>query len=61
MTVGNVIQIKSGTKINVDMHTEIQKRHHMCGKDDIWNPSTCTCKNGKYLKSITDNSVITCN
>ena len=55
MTVRNVIQIKSGTKINVDMHTEIQKRHHMCGKDDIWNPSTCTCKNGKYLKSITCN------
>ena len=36
------------------------KKHHMCDKDDVWNPSTCTCENGKYLESITDNSVITC-
>ena len=25
-----------------------------------WNPSTCTCKNRKYLKSIAGNSVIAC-
>ena len=25
-----------------------------------WNPATCSCKNGKYLASIIDNSVITC-
>ena len=30
-----------------------------CEKDYIWNSSTCSCKNGKYLASITDNSVIT--
>ena len=30
-------------------------------KDYIWNPSTCTCKIGKYLASIIDDSVITCN
>ena len=29
-------------------------------KDYIWNPSTCTCKNSKYLASIIDDSVITC-
>ena len=23
-----------------------------------WNPSTCVCKNSKYLKSIADTSVI---
>ena len=28
----------------------------MCEKDYIWNPS----KNGKYLESITDSSVIAC-
>ena len=26
----------------------------------IWSPSTCGCENGKYLESITDDSVITC-
>ena len=27
-------------------------------KDYIWNPSTCTCENGKYLGSIIGDSVI---
>ena len=36
------------------------KKHHICKKDYIWNPATCSCKNGKYLASIIDNSVITC-
>ena len=26
----------------------------------IWNPATCSCKNGKYIASIIDHSVITC-
>ena len=30
-------------------------------KDYSWNPSTCICENGKYLKSITDTLVIMCN
>ena len=29
-------------------------------KDYIWNPSTCNCESKKYLASITDDSVITC-
>ena len=30
-------------------------------EDYIWNPATCSCENGKYLVSITDDdSVITC-
>ena len=29
-------------------------------KDYIWNPTTCSCKNGKYLANIIDNSMITC-
>ena len=32
----------------------------MCEKDCIWNPFTCSCKNGKYLASIIDDSVIRC-
>ena len=30
-------------------------------KDYIWNPSTCICENRKYLASVMDDSVITCN
>ena len=26
----------------------------------IWNPAICTCENGRYAKSIIDDSVITC-
>ena len=29
-------------------------------KDYIWNPTTCSCENGKYLASIIDNLMITC-
>ena len=36
------------------------KKHHICEKGYIWNPAKCTCKNGKYLASFIDNSVITC-
>ena len=31
------------------------KEHHIYEKDYIWNPPTCSCKNAKYLASITDN------
>ena len=46
----NVIQIKSGITINVNVSVKIQ----------IFNPATCRCKNCKYLTSIIDDSVITC-
>ena len=29
-------------------------------KDYIWSPAACSCKNGKYLASIIDDLVITC-
>ena len=32
----------------------------MCEKDQIWNPSSCSCKNGKYLSSIMYDSANTC-
>ena len=35
------------------------RKRHVCGKDYIWNPATGSWKNGKYLASIMDNSMIT--
>ena len=32
----------------------------MYKKDYSWNPSTCTCENSKYLKSIANTSAIAC-
>ena len=36
------------------------KEYPMCEKDYMWNPATCSCRNGHYLASISDDSVITC-
>ena len=36
------------------------KKHNICEKEDIWNSATCSCKNGKYLANIVDDSVIMC-
>ena len=36
------------------------KKYHLCKKDYIWNPVICSCENGKYLASIIDDSVLTC-
>ena len=33
---------------------------HISEKDYIWNSTTCSCQNGKYLGIIFDDSVITC-
>ena len=30
------------------------------GITNPWNPTTCTCENGKYLGSIIGDSVIAC-
>ena len=32
----------------------------MCKKYHIWTPVTCCCENDKYLASVIDDSVITC-
>ena len=50
-----LIQIKSGIIINLVASTK-----DICEKDYIWNPSTCSCKNSKYLASTFQHSVITC-
>ena len=36
------------------------KKLHACEKNYIGNPTTCICKNGKYLASIVDDSASTC-
>ena len=38
-------------KNKVDMSVKIRKKI-------TWNPDKCTCKNGKYLTSIIDKSVL---
>ena len=47
----NIMQIKSKIMIHVDASV----------KDIVLNPATCSCKNGKNLASIIDDSVITWN
>ena len=47
-------------KWNKDKYRCKCKKHHACEKEYIWNPATRKCKNGKYLVSITDDSVISC-
>ena len=50
--------------VNVNLMEEnvlqIKCKKHICEEDYIWNPSTCSCENGKYLVSIIDDSAITC-
>ena len=53
----NVSQINSGIMINVNVNVKniinVKKKY-------VWNPATCSCENRKYLASIMDDSVITC-
>ena len=51
---------KSNKWWNNDKYRCECKKHHICEKDYVWNPATCNCENGKYLASIKDDSVITC-
>ena len=48
--------VNDGITINFD----VRKIHPICEKYYIWNPATSSCENGKYLASIIDDSVITC-
>ena len=36
------------------------EKNHVSEKNDIWNPSTCTCENAKYLETNIGDSIITC-
>ena len=48
----NVTQIKSGTTINNDVNVKIRQKIIGAKKNYIWNHDTCSCKYGKYLRSI---------
>ena len=41
------------------MNVKVNKS--VCKKGCIWDPSACTCENGKYLGGIIGDSVIICN
>ena len=52
--VKNVIQIKFGITANVNASA----RKNVCEKGYIWNPTACSCENGRYAGSIIDSSII---
>ena len=56
--VRNVIQSKSGIAIYVDVSVKIGKNKICEKKNYIWNPTICSCKNGKYFAIIINESVI---
>ena len=57
LMVENEFPIKSEIMITVNVSAKNLK---YVKKIYIWNPSAYSCKNGKYLASIIDDSVITC-
>ena len=57
LMVENVIRITIGITINVGMNP---KERSACKQDYISNPPTCSFESGRYLKSIIDSSIITC-
>ena len=59
LIVKNVTQIKSGITISVSVRVKIQK-NIVCVKQILfWILQHVVAKNGKYVESIFDNSVIT--
>ena len=66
--VKNVVRIKSGIitsdSVNVKIQKDIvcakKKKNNNNDNNNIWNPATCSCKNGKYARNIIHDSVITC-
>ena len=59
VNVNSIVQISNQKRKNETCQCEC-KNYRRCKKDYSWNPSTCICENGKYLKSIADTSVVTC-
>ena len=53
--VESVIQMKTGIVINVNASAKVIIYFK---KRNIWNPSTCSCTNGKYLASIIKDEII---
>ena len=48
----NSTKCNSNQKQNNDKYQCECKKYRTCKKEYSWNPSTCICENGKYLKSI---------
>ena len=56
---GNVIKIKSVITINANVSVKIQQKNVCAKKHYLWNPTTCSCENSKYLARNIVKSVIT--
>ena len=56
----DVRKCNSNQNWNNDQYGCKCNKDHIYEKDYIWNPATCSSKNGKYLASTIDDSVITC-
>ena len=56
----NFIERNSNEKWNNNKCSCECKKRHICEKEYVWNPATFSCKNGKYLASIIDDSVTMC-
>ena len=57
LMVENVTQIKTGVTINVSVSVKIKKKASwVCENDYTWNPATSSCENGKYVRSIIENT-----
>ena len=55
--VENVSYTIIGLMIRVSVRVKIYK-NIACDNGYIWNPVTCNCENGKYVRSITSNPVV---
>ena len=55
------LQFKSKKRTTTNVHTSAKFKEKLyLWKRFIWNPSACTCENGKYLEIIIGDSVIVC-
>ena len=58
--ITGINESKTLTKhISCECKCKFDGKNHICEKNYIWNPATCSCENDKYLASIIDDSLIT--
>ena len=61
MNVNVNLMVENVTQTKSEISCECKNpRKHAWKKIYIWNPSTSTCENGKYLASITGDWVVIC-
>ena len=57
----SVVQLANQIKNRIIKTCQCEcKNYHICKKLYSQNPSTCICENGKYFKSVVDDSKIAC-